>query len=123
MATWIRVDQTLLDHEKTFNLGEQLELAEPYAAVHVIALWMWAIDHALDGKLPENDKLIARAARWDGPAAPFVEALIAVGFIDDDIHGYRTIHNWEKYAGAMLRRRAANANRMRKARGKTDPEF
>lgn len=117
---WIKVDQTLFDHEKTFALGEKLEMPELYAVIHVIAFWMHAIDHWEDGKLPENDRLLARAGRWDGPATVFAEALVSSGFVDEDIHGYRTIHNWEKYSGELIRKRQANAKRMREARNKRE---
>lgn len=118
MAAWIKVSQTLLDHEKTFILGEQLDLDDPYAAIHVIALWMWAIDHYPSGELPESDKLIAKACRWNGPAEHFVNALLYAGFLDVNARGQRTIHNWDLYAGALIRMRANNKARAQKHRTK-----
>lgn len=118
---WIKVDQSLMTHRKTMTLAEELDLSEQYAASHVITLWLWAIDNALDGKLPNSDKQIAKAAGWDGPAQPFVEALVFAGFVDDDYMGNREIHDWAQYSGALRHRREVNKDRQKRWRTKHEP--
>ncbi len=123
---WIKVDQALLDHEKTWRLADELELSPLYTVSHLVALWMWAIDHADDGKLPASDALIAHAARWpedsEIDAADFVQALVNAGFVDDNFADgesrQRTIHSWAEWSGTLMQKRKANAKRMRKARSK-----
>lgn len=115
---WIKVDQKLLDHRKTFELAEILDLEEVQVVGYLVALWAWALDHHPTGVLPQSDRLIARACRWNGPPEAFVRALVHAGFVDDDYMGELKIHGWDEYAGALLFKRAANAKRMREAREK-----
>lgn len=120
MSAWIKVSQTVIEHEKTFILAEELNLEEVQVVGYLIALWAWAIDHHPDGVLPANDKLIAKACRWSGPPEPFVKSLVFAGFLDDNYigknTGRRTIHNWDLYAGSLIRMREANKKRQRKHR-------
>jgi hypothetical protein len=50
---------------------------------------------------------------WEGNPAEFIAALKSSGFLDE-----RVIHDWADYAGGLIRRREANAQRMRDARAK-----
>lgn len=115
---WIKVDQKLIDHQKTFNLAEILDLEEVQVIGYLVALWSWALDHHPTGVLPQNDRIIARACRWSGPSEPFVRALVHAGFVDDDYMGTMKIHDFDEFVGALLFKRAANAKRMREARSK-----
>lgn len=115
---WIKVCQRLIDHEKTFNLAESLDLEEVQVVGYLVALWTWALDHHPTGVLPQNDRIIAKACRWNGPPEPFVRALVHAGFVDDDYMGKMTIHDWYEYAGRMVILREANKKRQRKHRGK-----
>ena len=124
MGAWIKVDTKLFDHQKTFRLGKRLgmrEHEEHYAALHIQALWIWALDYYPSGVLPNDlengdSDLIARKCRWYGDSFTFVQSLVDVGFVDEDADGTLRIHDWEEWAGALLRSRAASVERMKKWR-------
>lgn len=112
---WIESHQTLAGHPKTRKLAHLLGISKPAAIGHLHCFWWWALDYADDGDLSRHDSLdIAIGAEWEGDADAFLDAMIAVGFIDD-IDGLH-IHDWEDYAGKLVKRRHANAKRMREAR-------
>lgn len=97
-------------------LADQLNIDEMQAVGHIASLWAWAIDNAPDGVLPRSERMIASAAHWKGDAVPFVEACVMAGFIDDDFDATRELHDWEQWAGALVRKRDGDRERMRQLR-------
>ena len=118
MCAWIKVDQTLLSHRKTLTVSEELDINEVAVIGHLVSLWTWAIDNAPNGELPASERMIARAAMWDGSPAHFVSALVFAGFIDDDCMGKHQLHNWEEWTGALVRSRRESTQRMKDWRQK-----
>jgi hypothetical protein len=100
------------------SLAEELDIDDVAAIGHLVALWSWAIDNAPSGVLPQSDRQIATGAMWKGNATKFREALFFAGFIDDDYNGRRTLHDWEEWAGALIRKRNADRERMKELREK-----
>ena len=114
---WIESHQTLAAHPKTRKLAMLLGVSKPAAIGHLHCFWWWALDYASDGSLNSYDYLdIAIGAEWDGDAQSFFDAMVAVGFIDITDDGDRIIHDWYDYAGKLIERRKANAQRMKEAR-------
>ena len=114
---WIESHDTLGGHPKTRKLAHLLGVSKPAAVGHLHYLWWWAVNYAPDGDLSRHDQLdIAIGAEWDGDPGEFVEALVTVGFLDRDVDDTLVIHDWHDYAGKLIERRKANAERMRKAR-------
>jgi hypothetical protein len=111
---WLESHQDLRSHPKTARLKRRLGISLPTAIGHLHLLWWWALSYADDGDLVAFDAdQIADAAGWeDGNADEFVRAMIAAGFLDEDLK----IHDWWEYAGRLVVRREANAARMRDAR-------
>lgn len=110
---WIESHQTLRDHPKTKRLCRLLELPRPMVVGYLHLLWWWALDYAPTGDLSSfGDDDIADAIDWPGDPTALVSALIESGFVDAD----RMIHDWGDYAGRLIERRRANADRMREAR-------
>lgn len=110
---WIELHQAVWTHRKTFELAGILDLDDTYAAAHLIRLWTWALDNAPSGDLNGiSDRAVAYGAGWRGDAEAFVSALVDSGWLDAD----RCIHDWNEYAGRLIERRTANADRMRAAR-------
>lgn len=113
MSAWIKVNQTLIDHEKTLTFADELHIKEEILVVgFLIALWAWAIDHHPSGILPDSDRIIARACRWPHEPDVFVGALIKSQFIKI-VDGKRTISNWNLYTAEFLQKREANKLRQR----------
>jgi len=77
-------------------------------------MWWWAMDFAQDGDLSKYDAgHIERGAMWDGQRGAFFDAAVAVGFIDTEPV---RIHDWTDYAGRLIERRKADADRKRQGR-------
>jgi hypothetical protein len=112
---WLELHIGLRDHPKTARLRRRLGVSLPAVIGNLVLLWSWAIRYAPNGDLSRFDPdVIADAAGWDDDPGQLVRALIAAGFLDEDLR----IHDWEAYAGRLLDRREANARRMREAREK-----
>lgn len=111
--SWLESHQELRDHPKTARLRRRLGVSLPTAIGHLHLLWWWALDYAPSGDLSSFDPdVLADAACWEDDPGLFVRALLAAGFVDEDLK----IHDWDDYAGRLLDRREANARRMRAAR-------
>lgn len=110
---WIELHQSVWTHRKTIELAGLLDIEADRAVAHCARLWTWALDNAPEGVLSTcTARVIAVAAQWQNDPDTFVQAMMSAGFIDADM----TLHNWFKYAGKLIERRRANANRMRERR-------
>lgn len=113
---WLEVHQALRDHRKTWALAAELDMPEAHVSGHLIYLWLWGLDNAQEGKLPANVRLIERAAGWVGESGVFVRALMSTGFIDESDDGSLYLHDWDIYAGKLISKRMADAQRKRDER-------
>ena len=118
---WIELHQSLFTHRKTMQAAETLDLPEVYVVAHLMALWTWALDNAPDGVLPTSRRIIGKAAQWSGDPTALVNALFDAGFLEGDEEGRTLIHDWHSYAGRLVEKREANAERMRRARATSNP--
>lgn len=99
---WIEVHQSLPTHPKTIEASLLLDVSEPVIVGHLVCLWTWAVDAKPDGRLDlSKPRIIARAARWELEPGRFVDALVAVRFLDED----GAIHDWDDYTGRLMERR------------------
>lgn len=141
MAAWIESHQTIWEHPKTRKAARALDITVVQLVGHLHSLWHWAIDHAEDGNLSKYDRDdIALAARWDGDADAFVQALIdcgpgdTAGYLepggpygppDQQATGELVLHDWWGYAGRLIvqrrtaREAGAHGNHIKY--GVTDP--
>lgn len=120
--SWIEVHQSLLSHRKTMDLAERLDIPEVYAVGHLVALWCWGLDNAPEGIVRcASQRIVARAAQWPGDARAFVEAMVAAGFLERDGDDL-IVHDWYAYAGRLIERRAANAEKQRNWRDRHKAE-
>lgn len=115
---WIESHQELGQHPKLKRLARALGVNRVQAVGHLHYLWWWATDYAQSGQLSGFAAWeIADAALWDDDPDAFVAALTETGFLDAD----GALHDWGEYAGRLIERRAADAERKRSARRKSDP--
>jgi hypothetical protein len=119
---WIESHQQLGSHPKLYRLADILETSTVTAVGHLHFLWWWTLDYAPTGDLSQfTDEEIARAAGWtpSGEQQPdaFAMALSIAGFLDED----RSLHDWYDYAGKLLDRRKADADRKRASRSRGRP--
>lgn len=105
---------------------------------HLHLLWWWSLEYAPDGNLSDFDSFeIADAAGWDGDPDTFIEHLVDCGpgdkpgFLerngeygapDESMIGNLVIHDWWDYAGKLIAKRQADAERKRKGRAKAENE-
>lgn len=79
---------------KTEKLTRLLGLEGPVALQR---LWFFAAKNRLEGILHDMDEIdIEIAAKWKGEEGKFVEAVLAVRFLDKSGSVY-AIHNWSQH--------------------------
>lgn len=102
LMAWIRVDDTLPIHKKTFALAKRLGMSRPHVSGHLLYLWLFAIRAAWEDADLSNcgDEGIERAAEWEGIPGTFAKALRESGFMDGFV-----LHNWLRYAGILVKDR------------------
>ena len=114
---WIQVHQTLKDHRKVYAAADALDIEPAHALVLIVSFWLWALDNAPSGSLDGiSNRMIARAAQWNGNADEFVEALKSAELLDETSDGELELHDWQEYAGNLIEKREAEKQRSRKRR-------
>lgn len=113
---WIESHQSLLNHPKTKRAARLLGIERVQLIGHLHCLWWWCMDYAPNGDISRfPDDVIADACEWSGDAPRIIGVLVDVGFLDRD-DDLLVVHDWMDYAGKLVERKRANAERMRKAR-------
>lgn len=114
---WIKVEQTLVNHNKVLDVAGDLEIGVPQATGMMILLWLWALDNAPDGSLEKvRPRSLAIAAQWDGDPDVFVEALKNAHFLDVAADGCLYLHDWNEYGGKLTAKREEEKERSRRRR-------
>lgn len=113
---WLEIHQSLLNHRKTLEAAESLNLKPVYLLGHIVSLWLWALDNAPTGTLGHiKPQTLARVMDWSDDPQSLLGVLIDVGFLDESSAGL-VIHDWWQYAGKLIERREQNVQRMRAKR-------
>lgn len=114
---WIQVHQQLKDHRKLLAAADELEIEPAHMLGLLTSFWLWALDNAPSGSLDGiSNRMIARAAQWNGTPDVFVEAMASAGLLDEVGDGTLAIHDWYEYAGKLIDQREAEKNRSRARR-------
>lgn len=114
--TWIELHTTLPRHRKTMALARELGISRVQAVGHLTFLWLWAIDCASDGRLPDSPQDVRELSGWYGDGRSFVDALITTGWLDRIDENTLEFHDWEDYAGKISERRQKESERKRRER-------
>lgn len=118
---WIELHQSLPTHRKILRLKRELKIKKPTAIGHMVLLWLWALDNAIDGDLTDfSAEDIAEVAEWTGKADAFTEALVSAGFLDCDDNNGLYIHNWGKYTSRIADFKAMQSRPTRTAEEKRE---
>jgi hypothetical protein len=124
---WIESHGTLRNHPKLQKAARMLGVSEPAVIGHLHCLWWWALEYATDGQLAGyEDEDIAQACEWPvEDTARLIDALVncgrggKAGFLERTPGGALFIHDWYDYAGKLIERRKADAERKR---GEREPK-
>jgi hypothetical protein len=118
VRTWTKVETAIADHPKTWKLATRWQ-THPYMVVgFFVAFWGYLLEYHPDGDVDAvPDDVLERyaapcVARAIGVLGTVRETLRDVGWVDADGHW----HDWDEYSGALLRKRAANRQRMKRQR-------
>lgn len=111
---WIQLHQAVWTHRKTFVLASSLDIDETAAGGYLARLWCWALDNAVDGRLPDQARAVAFGAGWRGEPVMFLDALIEAGWVD--VRDGYWLHDWSEYGGKLSERRTADTERKRSGR-------
>lgn len=117
---WLEIHQNLTRHPKTRRLAIILGMERPHVVGHLIALWGWALEYAEEGDLSKFHPFeIADAGDWPtSDAERFIAALVEAKWIDKDLAGGLTIHDWEQYSGKYAKEKKQARERVKKHREK-----
>ena len=114
---WIQVHHQLKDHRKLLAAADELEIEPAHMLGLLISFWLWALDNTPSGSLEGiSNRMIARAAQWDGNPDELVEVLKNSGLLDEETAGKLEIHDWYEYTGKLIDQREAEKNRSRRRR-------
>jgi len=92
----LRVRRSLRDDPRVRRAARELGIGPAQGLGHVVALQLWALQHAPDGDLSGLDAAdVADAAMWDGAPDTFVSALKAAGLVTE--HG--RVAEWDRAGG------------------------
>lgn len=123
MLSWIKVQTELPEHPKIYRLRQEMKFRKNFEAVGLlVCLWLWAANHAPDGKLSRfPPEAIAKAVQIrDG--GRLLEALRVSGWVDETEDGGLKLHDWEEHAFGLMeiaeRQRAQNRDRVRRYRAR-----
>jgi hypothetical protein len=110
---WIELHQSLPTHKKTLKLKKLLGIDTAATVGHLCCLWLWALDNTPDGYINDiDDDDLCDIMLYHRATADIKKALREAGFLDDD----GCLHDWSEYAGKLIERRNADAERKRLAR-------
>lgn len=110
------VHQSLINHRKLVAAAEILGMEEVHLMGHLVSLWIWCLDNAPGGILPESIRAIAKGAQWDREPALFTSAMKVSGFFDVADTGHFIIHDWDQGGGKLEATRKLTAERVRRFR-------
>ena len=113
---WIELHQSTIRHPKIIRAAATLGVSRLLIVGHLAALWCWALDAKPDGG-PLTDLDIRTGAEW-GERKDFTAALVDAGLLDAETDGL-WIHDWDEYAGRLIRQRAMARDRARRSRGES----
>lgn len=123
---YIPVYQSLLGHKFMIRLQIATGLPVVHLTGHLVCLWLWSIDNARDGVLPDEAAIVAHAAQWSGDADTWLAALLNSGFVAMESDGRLLIHDWDDYIGSYFdsleRHRKINRDRQARFRENHRPE-
>jgi hypothetical protein len=120
---WIPLHTNLPTHPKSIALG--LALKDKRAWTYMVQAWVWAADHAQDGRLSARNgaSLIEYAAGWEGEQGAFVAAAIEAGFIDRTEDGSYVFHDWDEMNAGHVAKKERDAARQRERRARLSLVF
>lgn len=92
---YLKIPPRLRDDRRILESAERLDIPPIQMLGHVLSLWLWALENALDGHIGYlSSRVIAQASRLDETVlrlldeedvhpSDYLRALIASGLIDD----------------------------------------
>lgn len=122
MNTDVRISMGLPTHPKTKKLIRKIGFE---GAWRLVCLFIWVAQNKPDGNLTgmQADD-IELAVDWSGDEGKFVEALIAVGYLDDNGEDGFAIHDWQEHnpwaAGSDARSEKAKWNALVRHHGRAE---
>ena len=88
-----------LTHPKTKELAFTLEIPLPHAIGLLELLWAFVAQQTPQGNIGKwSNQVIAGEAGWQGDADRFIDALISVGFLDENEDHRLLVHDWSDHA-------------------------
>lgn len=98
---WIKVDQALITHRKTFALADALDISTAEAVGILIGIWTWGLDNADEnGYIGDvRSPQLAYVCGYEGNPALMLDGLLESGYLEYAEDGGLRIHDWAEYGG------------------------
>ncbi len=98
-----------IEHPKTKKLSRVLGICLAQAVGHLEALWHYTQKYAIQGDIGKwTDDEIAKGALWEKDVQKFMQAMIQVGWIDQDNEYRLLVHDWEDHADQSVKKTLDN---------------
>ena len=123
--TWIRVDDDVIDHPKTYRLARLLGSDRTTAFGLLCATWGYAARHHVNGDLT-NIELAALHGRLGLPVdsgSDIRQTLIQAGWIDLTPGGRYLLHDWTERQGKLIEHKTKQRNAKREDRQLRGPRW
>lgn len=105
---WIKIEHATPDKPEVYQMATILGLDPDHVVGSLIRIWLWADQQLHDGNARGVTKMaLDRKASVTGIA----DALIQVGWLEEDEHGLRFV-NFERHNGKSGKKRALNNRRV-----------
>jgi hypothetical protein len=89
----------ILEHPKTIELAELLDIPECYAVGVLECLWHHVARYFPHGEVTSlKPSILARSIRYPGDGQALWNALLQTGFLDEQPDGAVLVHDWSEHA-------------------------
>ena len=118
MADWLKIGIDFPDKPEHFVVADFLGIEVDSAVVLALRWLRWLDQHTEDGCTGLSGRLVDAVMKQKG----YADALVACGWAALDEHGDVCAVNFSRHNGETAKKRALNANRVKKARSNVTQE-
>ena len=94
----------IADHPKTLKLAQILGICPPYAVGLLEVFWHWVAKYKPNGDVSDTEAtILGQSLRYTGDTQAFWDAMLEVGFLDQNAEGKTIVHHWSEHADKAVK--------------------